>query len=115
MVSPARPARTDRASARRQPVLRSTLSREQADDTAALLRVVSDSTRLQLLSLIHHSPDGRARVTELTDALGLRQPTISHHLKMMTEAGILCREPAGRGVWYSIDSSRLSAIADLLR
>lgn len=96
-------------------MLRSTLSRGQAEDTAALLRVVSDSTRLQLLSLIHHSGEGGARVTELTAALGLRQPTISHHLKVMTEAGILIREPVGREVWYSIDSSRLSAIADLLR
>jgi len=96
-------------------VLRSTLSREQAEDTAALLRVVAGSTRLQLLSLIHHSPGGRARVTELTAALGLRQPTVSRHLKVMAEAGILDRHPVGREVWYQIDASRLSAIADLLR
>ena len=115
MSASAPQVRTGPAGAGRQPVLRSTLSREQAEDTAGLLRVVSDSTRLQLLSLIHHSPEGRARVTDLTAALGLRQPTISHHLKMMTQAGILVREPIGREVWYSIDASRLSAIADLLR
>lgn len=93
----------------------SVLSREQAVDTAEVLRVVSDPTRLQLLSLIHHSVDGRARVTDLTRALGLRQPTVSHHLRVMTEAGVLHREPAGREAWYSIEAERLQAISDLLR
>jgi len=104
--------RADRAPG---PALRTTLSREQAEDTATLLRVVSDPTRLQLLSLIHHSADERARVADLTRALGLRQPTVSHHLKVMTEAGIVTRDPVGREVWYSIVPVRLHAIADLLR
>lgn len=97
------------------PALRSALSREQAEDTASLLRVVSDPTRLQLLSLIHHRSDGRAKVGELTAALGLRQPTVSHHLKVMTDAGIVARDPVGREVWYTIVPTRLAAIADLLR
>ncbi|WP_197522481.1 ArsR/SmtB family transcription factor [Occultella aeris] len=95
--------------------LRSALSREQAEDTASLLRVVSDPTRLQILSLIHHSVEERARVADLTRALGLRQPTVSHHLRVLTEAGILSREPVGREVWYGIVPDRLAAIADLLR
>lgn len=90
------------------------LGRTQAVDTASLLRVVSDPTRLQLLSLIHHSPEGRARVADLTRALGLRQPTVSHHLRVMTEAGVLHREPTGREAWYSIEAERLQAISDLL-
>ncbi|GAB4086287.1 metalloregulator ArsR/SmtB family transcription factor [Myceligenerans cantabricum] len=98
-----------------QPALRSALSREQAEGTAALLRVVSDPTRLQLLSLIHHSEEGRARVADLTRVLGLRQPTVSHHLKVMNEAGVLSRDPVGREVWYAIVPDRLDAIADLLR
>lgn len=91
------------------------MSRGQAQDTAELLRVVSSSTRLQMLSLIHNSDDGRARIADLTIALELRQPTVSHHARVMTEAGILSREPVGREVWYSIVEHRLSAIADLLR
>lgn len=56
-----------------------------------LLRVVSVPTRLQLLSLIHHSVDGRARVVDLTAALQFRQPTISHHLRVLDEAGVVER------------------------
>ncbi|MCA0296101.1 MAG: metalloregulator ArsR/SmtB family transcription factor [Actinobacteria bacterium] len=99
----------------RRSVLRAALSREQAEDTAALLRVVSDGARIRLLSLIHNSVDGSARVTDLTEAMGVSQPTVSRHLKLMTEAGILHRRPEGREVWYSIDSGSLSSIADLLR
>jgi ArsR family transcriptional regulator len=98
-----------------RPALRAALSREQAEDTAALLRVVSDPTRLQILSLVHHSEDGRTRVADLTRTLGLRQPTVSHHLKVMNEAGIVSRDPVGREVWYAIVPERLDAIADLLR
>ncbi|GAA3525623.1 transcriptional regulator [Aeromicrobium flavum] len=96
-------------------VLRPALTRQQAEDTAQLLSVVSNSTRLQLLSLVHLSEGGRARVVDLTQALELRQPTISHHVKVLHEAGILSRTPVGREVWYSIVPDRLSAIADLLR
>ena len=98
-----------------RPALRATLSRGQAEDTAAVLRVVSDPTRLQILSLIHHSDEQRIRVVDLTRALGLRQPTVSYHLKVMNEAGIVSRDPVGREVWYAIVALRLDMIADLLR
>lgn len=97
------------------PVLRPALTKEQAESTAQMLSVVSNPTRLQILSMIHHSPDGRARVADLTAALELRQPSVSHHMKVMTESGILHREPVGREAWYSIQPERLAAIADLLR
>lgn len=80
-----------------------------------MLRVVSSATRLQILSLIHNSASGTVRVADLTPVLGLRQPTVSHHLRVMTEAGIVSRDPVGREVWYSILPQRLDAIADLLR
>ena len=54
-------------------------------------------------------------MSELTEPLGLSQPTISHHLKIMTEDGLLDREQRGRNVWYSIAADRVDAIADLLR
>jgi ArsR family transcriptional regulator len=95
--------------------VRATLSRERAERTASVLRVVSDPTRLQILSLIHHSLDQQARTADLTKALGLRQPTVSHHLKVMHEAGVLDRERSGRESWYTIAPEGLSAIADLLR
>lgn len=80
-----------------------------------MLSVVSNPTRLQILSLIHHSPSGTARVADLTAILELSQPTVSHHMKVMHGAGIVAREPIGREVWYSIVPARLNAIADLLR
>ncbi|HLS73854.1 MAG TPA: metalloregulator ArsR/SmtB family transcription factor [Actinomycetaceae bacterium] len=109
---PARPA----AGAEPVPTaLQPAMSREQAESTASLLRVVSDPTRLQMLSLIHHSAAGEACVTELADALQLRQPTVTYHLKVLAEAGVITREPRGRHVWCSIVPQRLSAIGDLLR
>lgn len=95
--------------------LRAALTRAQAESTAQMLSVVSNPVRLQILSLIHHSPGGLARVVDLTEALELRQPTVSHHLKVMFEAGILTREPVGREAWYGIVAERLVAISDLLR
>lgn len=109
---PAGRVRTPRSPAS---ALRAALTKEQAESTATLLSVVSNATRLQILSLIHHSPDQRARVVDLTVSLGLRQPTVSHHLKVMAENGILTRDPIGREVWYAIVPERLSMIADLLR
>jgi ArsR family transcriptional regulator, arsenate/arsenite/antimonite-responsive transcriptional repressor len=95
--------------------LRAAMSKAQAEDFARLLSVVSNATRLQMLSIIYRSDGGRSRVADLTEALGLRQPTVSHHAKLLTEAGVLQREPSGREVWYSIVPHRLDAIADLLR
>lgn len=95
--------------------LRPALTKEQASNIAQLLSVVSNPTRLQILSLIHESPSGSTRVADLTAALELSQPTVSHHVKVMHSAGIVARDPVGREVWYSIVPSRLSMIADLLR
>ncbi|MDA8440405.1 MAG: metalloregulator ArsR/SmtB family transcription factor [Propionibacterium sp.] len=97
------------------PALRLALSRQEAESTGALLRVVSDASRLQLLSLIHNSRDGEARVADLARALDLRSPTVSYHLRMLGEAGVVSRDPRGRDVWYSIVPQRLASIADLLR
>jgi len=115
------PARREPSTPKGEPALglahalRLALTKEQAEDTAQMFSVVSNPTRLQILSMIHHSPQGVARVVDLTAALDLRQPTVSHHMKVMYEAGIVSREPAGREVWYSIVPERLTAIADLLR
>lgn len=91
------------------------MSRGDAERLAGLLRVVSDPTRLQLLSMIVSAPAGEACVSDLTKPLGLRQPTVSHHLRLMAEAGLLQRERRGKQVWFSIVPQRLSAIADILR
>lgn len=119
------PARTDAAtvSARRRGLAAAaaraagggTLSRPAAERLARTLRLVADPTRLQLLSMINGSPGGEVTVGELTGHLGLRQPTISHHLRLMLEDGLLTREQRGRHMWYAIAPDRRDDIADLLR
>lgn len=91
------------------------LSRQAAENLAKTLRAVADPTRLQLLSMLSGSPSGEVTVGELAGRLGLSQPTVSHHLRIMTDDGLLHREQRGRSVWYSITPDRAAAIADLMR
>lgn len=90
------------------------LDRDSAEVLARTLRAVADPTRLQLLSLLIGSPAGEEVVGDLVETLGLSQPTVSHHLRIMLDDGLLTREQRGRKVWYSIAPDRRTAIADLL-
>lgn len=89
------------------------IDREQADETAALLKAVADPTRLQLLSLTRHADGGEACACDLVPAVHLSQPTVSHHLKILTESGLLTRKKRGTWAWYSIVPSRLADLAAL--
>ena len=111
----ARARQPDGTPARAESIDDRPLNRDDAERLATLLKVVSDPTRLQILSMIHGSTDAEACVGDLYPGLGLRQPTVSHHLKLMSEAGLLRRDKRGREVWYSIEPHRLPAIADILR
>ena len=79
------------------PLATAPLSEDDAARLAGVLKVVADPTRLRLLSLIASNPEGEVCVCDLTAPLGLSQPTISHHLKVMAGAGLVEREK--RGVW----------------
>ncbi len=81
---------------------------------AATLKAIADPTRLQILRLIERSPAGEACVCDLTNCLGLRQPTVSHHLKIMTDAGLLDRERRGTWAWFSVNHEGLRRIRDIL-
>lgn len=91
------------------------LPRSSAEEIARNLRAIADPTRVQILSLIVEAPDGRRPVTELADELGLSQPTISHHLRLLTDEGILERSQEGRQVWYSVVPSRISDVFEAVR
>ncbi|WP_100812091.1 ArsR/SmtB family transcription factor [Microbacterium sp. BR1] len=91
------------------------LARSLAEELARTLRAVADPTRLQILSVVLDSSDGRATVGQLADALELRQPTVTHHVRILVDDGLLQREPDGKFVWLSVASDRLPAIQDLLR
>ncbi|WP_051317609.1 ArsR/SmtB family transcription factor [Arthrobacter sp. CAL618] len=94
---------------------RGPLDRASAEVLARTLRALADPTRIQLLSMIIGSTGGRVSVKELVDQLNFSQPTISHHLRIMYDEGILDREQSGRKVWYSIASAYRTSISDLLR
>jgi len=88
----------------------SPLGEREAEGLAAALRVVADPTRLRLLSLIAASSNAEGCVCDLTAPLGLSQPTVSHHLKVLSDAGILDRDKRGRWVYYRINPEPLAAL-----
>lgn len=96
------------------PVLTGQLSAEDAEQLAAALRVVADPARLRLLSMIKSAPDGAACTCDLVDELGLSQPTVSHHIKVLYDAGFLARDKRGRQTWYRIAPEGLGILRDAL-
>jgi ArsR family transcriptional regulator len=96
------------------PVLREPLEAEEAARLADAMRVLADPARLRLLSLIAAGPGGEACVCTLVDPLGLSQPTVSHHLKVLHQAGVVDRERRGRWVYYRVRPERLEPIREAL-
>jgi ArsR family transcriptional regulator, arsenate/arsenite/antimonite-responsive transcriptional repressor len=117
-VLPARtatPAATAIAAACCAPLAAPVLSDTEAAATAALFKALADHHRVRIVNLLATSPDPVC-VCELTAPLGLSQPTVSHHLKKLTDAGLLQREQRGQWAYYSLDRqamARLAAITDL--
>jgi len=91
------------------------LDRSSAESLAVLLKAVADPARLQLLALLRAAEAGEACVCDLTEPLGLAQPTVSHHLKVLTDAGLITREKRGTWAWYSVVPERLAEIASVFR
>lgn len=89
------------------------IAREEAEKLAALMKAVADPTRLQLLSLINAAENGEACTCHLTEPLQLSQPTVSHHLKILSDAGLVEREKRGTWVWFRVNQQRWSEIARL--
>lgn len=81
---------------------------------APALTVLADPTRARIVQLIRDAEDGRALVGRLAEELGLRQPTVSHHMSALHAEGIVVREPEGRRVWYSISPDHEDRVAALL-
>lgn len=90
------------------------LPRDEAERRATLLKAVADPARLLLLSIVRASDSGEACVCDMADAVGLSQPTVSHHLKVLVEAGVLTRERRGTWAWYTLVPDRLSEISRFL-
>ena len=95
-------------------VLASPLSEERAGALSRDFAILSDPVRLRLLSLIASAPAGEACVCELVAPVGRSQPTVSHHLKVLADAGIITGEKRGRWVWYRVVPDRLSQLRSAL-
>jgi ArsR family transcriptional regulator, arsenate/arsenite/antimonite-responsive transcriptional repressor len=96
------------------PLLREPITADQAADLARMLKALADPTRLRLVSLIAAHEGGEACVCDLTEPLGLTQPTISHHLKILVEAGIFTRDKRGVWAYYSLVPPALNALSAVL-
>ena len=96
------------------PMTRDPLNVEQAEQISTLLKALADPVRLRLMSLVLSHQDGEACVCDLGDAFELSQPTISHHLKVLHEAGLLDRDKRGVWVFYKARQDALDSIAALI-
>jgi ArsR family transcriptional regulator len=96
------------------PLLDAPLDQAEAERLAAMLKVIADPARLRLLGLIAAQAEGETCVCQLTEPLGLSQPTVSHHLKVLHEAGLLEREKRGSWVYYGVVPDALAVLSEVL-
>ena len=97
-----------------EPLLETAIDQRGADELAEAFKVLADPVRLRLLSLIANAPTGEVCACELVPALGRSQPTISHHLSTLVDAGLLTREKRGKWAWYSVVPERFATLRDAL-
>src|SRR6476620_8553872 len=96
------------------PVVGRVITPAEAEVLARSLKAVADPVRLRLISLVAAHEDGEACVCDLTAPVGLSQPTVSHHLKILVDAGILTREQRGKWAYYRLVPETLNVLAELI-
>lgn len=96
------------------PLTAGVLDERDAEELAGLFKVLADPARLRLLSLVAAASDGEACACDLVEPVGRSQPTVSHHLSMLVDAGLLTRQKRGRWAWYRVVPERLAALRDAL-
>lgn len=96
------------------PITRDVISAPHADSLSRSIKALADPARLRLLSMVAAHEDGEACVCDLTEPLGLSQPTVSHHLRILTEAGFLTRSKRGTWAYYRIVPGSLDAVSSFL-
>ncbi|MFD7023400.1 ArsR/SmtB family transcription factor [Promicromonospora sukumoe] len=96
------------------PLVREAADPETAVELARVFKALGDPTRVRLLSVIAAHDGGEACVCDLTEPVGLSQPTVSHHLKLMVDAGLLTREQRGKWAYYSVVPGALNRLGALL-
>jgi ArsR family transcriptional regulator len=96
------------------PVLQAPLGRNDAEALAGAFKAIADPARLRLLSFLARQPSAEACVCYLVEPLGLAQPTVSHHLKVLTDAGLVTRERRGTWMFYRLVPERVEALREAL-
>jgi len=87
----------------------------RAEQLARVFKALGDPTRVRLLSLIAARDEREACICDLIPAVGLSQPTVSHHMKQLVDAGLVAREQRGRWAFYRLIEDQLTALSDALR
>ncbi|KHK98333.1 ArsR family transcriptional regulator [Microbacterium mangrovi] len=96
------------------PLVKEPLGQADAEQLATTLKALADPARLRLLSIVASSDGQEACVCDLTEPIGLSQPTVSHHLKVLTEAGFLTRSKRGTWAYYRLVPESLDQVSALL-
>jgi ArsR family transcriptional regulator len=97
------------------PLTAGALDVDTAERLARSFRALADPTRVRLLSLIAAAPEGEACICDLTDVVALSQPTVSHHMRQLVDAGLVTREQRGKWAFYAVVDEALDALSAALR
>lgn len=97
------------------PLVKEPIAQQDAEQLAVTLKALADPARLRLLSIVASSEGQEACVCDLIEPVGLSQPTVSHHLKILTEAGFLSRSKRGTWAYYRLQPDALTGVADFLK
>jgi ArsR family transcriptional regulator, arsenate/arsenite/antimonite-responsive transcriptional repressor len=114
MTTPPRSSPAAALAACCSPMTAGVVSDETATTLAHMFKALGDPNRVRLLSLIAASPAGEACICDLTDPVGLTQPTVSHHMRLLVEAGLATREQRGKWAYYRVAPTVLSSLAAAL-
>jgi len=96
------------------PVTGQVLDQADADRLAGALKAIADPARLRLISIVAASDSGEVCVCDFTGSVGLSQPTVSHHLKILVDAGVLAREQRGKWAYYRLVPTALDTLGRLI-
>ena len=96
------------------PLAREVLSEPEAHALSRQFAALADPARLRLVSLLATAPGGAVCACDLVEPVGRSQPTVSHHLKVLTDAGLVTSERRGRNVWYGVVPAALEALRTAL-
>jgi ArsR family transcriptional regulator len=97
-----------------EPVLVEPIAEDEAEELAAGFKVLADPVRLRMLSLIANAPGGEMCSCDMVEPIGRSQPTVSHHLSILAEAGLVTREQRGKWAWFRVQPERVAVLQDAL-